>query len=186
MRERDRTLTRTINIRALKYGDKPHYEWNAELLEQREGHLFLLAGYGRQLRHYTKNSVFTVNKWTIEFISPSLWFTVAADIENGKICQYYCNINQPARLEGDRVSFVDLDLDLVWRDGLWSVVDEDEFELHRVRFGYPEELVRRTREELELLQQRVREKAFPFDGSIERLIGRIPGQSEFRLDSMEL
>lgn len=178
-----------MQIRAMKYGDKPHYEWEAGVLEQKDDYVFLLAEYGRRLRHYTKNSVFTLNNWTIEFMSSSLWFTVAADVKDGRISQYYCNINQPARIEGGRITFVDLDLDYVCENGEWKVVDEEEFEHHQMTFGYPDWLVRKARAELEQLKKRVREQAFPFDGSIERFIGRIPAEAalnEFRLDSREL
>lgn len=169
-------MDRTIKIQALKYGSRPHYEWEAKVLEQTGDYVFVLAEYGRKLRHFTKNSVFTLNNWTIEFFSSSSWFTVAADIRDGKVSQYYCNINEPSIIDGDQVSFIDLDLDYVWRDGQWAVVDEDEFELHQVKFAYPEELVRKAREELERLKQRVSDKAFPFDGTIERLISRVPQQ----------
>lgn len=174
MREEETKVNRTMNIQALKYGNRPHYEWNARLLEQNGDYVFVLAEYGRKLRHFTKNSVFTLNNWTIEFFSSSRWFTVAADIKDGRVVQYYCNINEPSVINGDDISFVDLDLDYVWRNGEWAVVDEDEFELHRVKLGYPEELVRRARTELEQLKQLVSRREFPFDGSIERLIERIP------------
>jgi hypothetical protein len=41
---------------------------------------------------------------------------------------WYCNISYPALLEGDRITFVDLALDLlVFPDGRQIVLDEDEF-----------------------------------------------------------
>ena len=57
--------------------------------------------------------------------------------------EVYCDITSPARWEGDSVHLVDLDLDVVRRraTGLVELRDEDEFEAHRVSFGYPEELV---------------------------------------------
>ncbi len=45
-----------------------------------------------------------------------------------------------------RILAVDLDLDVVRRfSGTCSLEDEDEFEAHRVRFGYPDDLVTATR-----------------------------------------
>lgn len=165
----------SIRIQALKYGDRRHYEWETTLLEATDAHLFVLGHHGRKLRHYTKGKTFTVENWTIEFFPFDRWFTVSADVADGKIVQYYCNISQPPRLDGDCVSFVDLDLDLVYRNGRWSVVDEDEFAENAVKFGYPPELIERARRELEGLQQRIERKQFPFDGAIERFIRHIPG-----------
>ncbi|MFE5318589.1 DUF402 domain-containing protein [Paenibacillus sp. NPDC056579] len=163
-----------LTIQSLKYGDRLHYEWNTRLLERTGEHLFVLSEAGRQLKHYTRGKTFTMNNWTIEFFSFHSWFTVSAEVINGQIKQYYCNINQPAKANGDVVSFVDLDLDLIYRNGEWKVVDEDEFALHSVQLGYPDELIRRAREELESLQRRIAAEQFPFDGTIERFIPLIP------------
>jgi len=167
-------MEKHITIRALKYGDKPHYEWETLLLAESNEHMFVLGEYGRKLNHYTKQKEFTMEAWTIEFFSFVSWFTVSANIVDGQIEQYYCNINQPATLQGSTVSFVDLDLDYVQRKGEWLVVDEDEFASNAVQFGYPEELIKRARQELESLKERVRDHLFPFDGTIETFISRIP------------
>lgn len=56
--------------------------------------------------------------------------------------ELYVDITTPAVWDGDLVTAVDLDLDVVRRfDGSWYVDDEDEFAEHQVRYGYPPELV---------------------------------------------
>lgn len=168
-------MNNQISIQALKYPSHLHYEWKTTRLEQTDSHIFVLAEYGRQLHHYTKQSVFTMKSWTIEFFPFDAWYTVSADVADGQIQQYYCNINQPAVMKGNTVSFVDLDLDYVYRNGKWMVVDEDEFESNAIKFAYPVTLIDRAREELERLKEAIREKRFPFDGSMERWMDRIPG-----------
>ncbi|MFI5493233.1 DUF402 domain-containing protein [Actinoplanes sp. NPDC051859] len=61
--------------------------------------------------------------------------------------EVYCDIATPARWEGDTVHIVDLDLDVSRRrdSGLIELRDEDEFEEHRVQFGYPDEVVTEAR-----------------------------------------
>jgi uncharacterized protein len=56
---------------------------------------------------------------------------------------HYVDICTPAVWEApDRVTTVDLDLDVVeHEDGSVEVVDRDEFEAHRVRYGYPADVV---------------------------------------------
>ncbi|WP_248924467.1 DUF402 domain-containing protein [Paenibacillus hamazuiensis] len=163
-----------ITVQALKYGNRLHYEWNTKLLEATDSHIVVLGEYGRELHHHTKGKIFTTENWTIELFPFDLWFTVSADVRNGVLYQYYCNINEPAVLRGTNVSFVDLDLDLVYRNGEWKVVDEDEFAANAVKFGYPEELIRRAREELKNLQHRVNAGLYPFDGTLERFIRFVP------------
>ena len=163
-----------ITIQALKYGNLLHYEWNTILLEKTDSHIFVLGEVGRQLHHYTKQNVFTMNNWTLEFFSFHSWFTVSADVVDGRIVQYYCNINQPAKMEGSTVSFVDLDLDYVQKNGIWKVVDEDEFASNAIKFAYPADLIQRAEQELIALKMRVSRKEFPFDGSMEKFINCIP------------
>jgi protein associated with RNAse G/E len=167
-------LNQQVLIQALKYGDHLHYEWETTLLEKTDTHVFVLGKYGRELRHYTKGKTFTVENWTIEFFPLDSWFTVSADIIEGEITQYYCNICEPARMNGREVTFVDLDIDLVYRNGRWMVVDEDEFTVNALKFSYPPELIERVKKELKDLEQRIEQKQFPFDGSIEKFIEAVP------------
>ncbi|GMK46599.1 UPF0374 protein YgaC [Paenibacillus glycanilyticus] len=169
-------MNHSVQIKALKHGDLLHYEWNTDLLEEGDGYVFVLGRYGRKLQHHTKKYVFTVNNWSIEFFSSKHWFTVSAAVVDGRINEYYCNINQPAIINGSEISFVDYDLDLVQRGGEWMVIDEDEFADNAIKFGYSEQLMKQVREELAGLQARVAERQFPFDGTIERLMARIPDQ----------
>ncbi|WNR45431.1 DUF402 domain-containing protein [Paenibacillus roseipurpureus] len=163
-----------ITIQALKYGNIPHYAWNTSILEKTDSHIFVLSESGRQLHHFTKDRVFTMPHWTIEFFSFESWFTVSAEVVEGEIVQYYCNINQPAQMKGNTVSFVDLDLDYFHKNGVWTVLDEEEFQSNAIKFAYPEELIQRAEQELIALKQRVSRKEFPFDGAIEKWIHFIP------------
>lgn len=174
--ESDDTVETSIRIQALKYGNRPHYEWDTVLLERTDSYILVAGKRGRKLRHHTKQKVFTMDSWTIELFPFDSWFTVSADVMDGRIRQYYCNINEPAKLTDHIVSFVDLDLDYVQRDGEWKVVDEDEFASNAKLYAYPEELMARARQELVNLQNRVHSKQFPFDGTLERWIGMIPSE----------
>ncbi len=159
-----------IAVQAYKYGNRLHYEWESELLERTDDYALVLSEPGRKLTHYTRGKTFTMNSRTLEFFSLVDGFTVSGDVRDGRIHQYYCNINLPAQYENNRITFVDLDLDYVCRDGSWKVVDEDEFEQNRIRFAYPQEVVAFARRELLRLQERVERRRFPFDGALERWI----------------
>ena len=78
----------------------------------------------------------------------------------------YVNIDTPAVWEHDRIMCVDLDLDVIrFVDGRVELVDQDEFDEHQVRYGYPPELVAAaTKAGAEALDL-VRRNVAPFDGS---------------------
>jgi hypothetical protein len=70
--------------------------------------------------------------WTALFNAPS------------RRTEVYCDIVTPARwIDPDLVRLVDLDLDVRRRRdaGGPELLDEDEFETNRLRFGYPEHVV---------------------------------------------
>jgi protein associated with RNAse G/E len=60
--------------------------------------------------------------------------------------ELYVDIATPAVWSGDTVTSIDLDLDVVRRwDGTVEVLDEDEFDEHRIELGYPAEVVELAR-----------------------------------------
>ena len=75
----------------------------------------------------------------------------------------YINIGTPPEWDGDRVTQIDLDLDVVMNlDGSVEVVDEDEFADHQVRFEYPRELIASTRAATEVAVQLLESGVEPF------------------------
>ena len=68
---------------------------------------------------------------------------------------HYVNIASPAAWDSKRLTWADLDLDVI-RDastGSLFIDDEDEFESHIERFAYPEKLVDRCRAELHRIHE---------------------------------
>ncbi|GGN99520.1 DUF402 domain-containing protein [Saccharibacillus kuerlensis] len=163
-----------LKLHAMKYGNVAHYDWEMKLLGEREGCLIGEGEAGRKLKHHTKGQTFTIPHASLEVYALEEGFTVSFDIADGKVISIYCNVSQPCLRDGEDVSFVDLDLDLLWNEEKgWHVVDEDEFEINRRRFGYPDELVRYAQRSLQDLQQRAQRGQFPFDGSLNDEIARI-------------
>lgn len=167
-----------LKLHSMKYGSIAHYDWEMTLLEEREGFLIAEGKAGRQLKHYTKGQTFTIPHASLEVYALQEGFTVSFDILDGKVISIYCNVSQPCLRNGAYVSFIDLDLDLLWNEESgWHVVDEDEFEENRIRLNYPDELVAYARRALEKLQERTRRKNFPFDGSLDARIRRIASET---------
>lgn len=168
----------TLHLHALKYGNIPHYDWEMTLLGEREGCLIAEGAAGRKLKHHTKGQTFTIPHASLEVYALNEGYTVSFDITDGRMISIYCNVSRPCVRDGEHVSFVDLDLDLLWNEAEgWHVVDEDEFESNRVRLGYPDELSAYARQSLAALRERVDLKRFPFDGSLNEDINRIASQT---------
>ena len=100
-------------------------------------------------------SVITEGAWFIPIFSPAdPRFHVYVDI-----------CTPPVWRGNDRVDAIDLDLDVaVGPDGAVSVLDEDEFDEHRLEFDYPDELVIGARASTEYVLSAIENRHGPFSG----------------------
>ena len=159
--------TRTVQVR--KYDESLHYEWTSRLIEEDGERILLYAGPGRTLQHHTRQARYTYESHSLECFMRHDGFTVQLDLETDGSIRHYCNIGLVPRLKGSIVEFIDLDLDLVADGGgEWRLVDEDEFAINRVRFGYPDDVVTHVWNTIEDVNRRIEINDFPFDGSLEQ------------------
>jgi hypothetical protein len=83
----------------------------------------------------------------------------------GSDFRLYVDMATPPYWDGDVVRSVDLDLDVIQGlSGRVWVDDEDEFADHRVRWGYPPDVVRGAMAAASWVEAAVRDRRAPFDG----------------------
>jgi len=95
------------------------------------------------------------------------WFVSVWNATGGM--ETYVDVATPPQWPSeDHVTMVDLDLDVIrFRDGNVVLDDEDEFEEHRIEYGYPDDVVARARSTAEYLMDAVRSGAEPFGAASE-------------------
>ncbi|KAF0820966.1 hypothetical protein KIS4809_0493 [Bacillus sp. ZZV12-4809] len=164
-------MSKAVKIKSLKFPNILHYEWEGELISHTSDYLLVLCKPGRKLIHHTKNTVFTIDNTSIEYFSLKEWFTAAMEVEDGKVVSAYCNVAKPSLFNNEEISFVDLDLDFIQEKNKgWTVVDEDEFEINCIKYGYSEELKVEALRALERLKEVVRQGNFPFNNQVAALL----------------
>jgi protein associated with RNAse G/E len=91
------------------------------------------------------------------------WFTALFFAPTRKL-EMYCDITAPAAWTGaERVSMVDLDLDVIrTHRGKVDLLDEDEFAVHQVSYGYPAEVVRQAAAAAQQVLVACRDRTEPF------------------------
>lgn len=101
---------------------------------------------------------------SVMLVPENQWFVATFNQPGGKAQAHtYIDLMSVAEWEGNTVRAIDLDLDVIRDfDGRIWLDDEDEFEDHRVRFGYPDDLVRTVRHTADQLLADVRADAEPY------------------------
>jgi uncharacterized protein len=90
------------------------------------------------------------------------WWTAAFNAPPHRT-EIYCDITTVPVWTDDEVSMVDLDLDVRRRRrGEVQLLDEDEFAAHRVRYGYPSDVVARAEAAAQWLVGALRGGVEPF------------------------
>ncbi|MCP3975413.1 MAG: DUF402 domain-containing protein [bacterium] len=103
----------------------------------------------------------TFDHLNVKLIAPSEWWTAIWN-DSGRY-DLYVDIVTPAAWRDNRVTMIDLDLDVVrTADGTVIVDDEDEFLDHQVKYGYPDAVIEKTRSTADTLQQRIQDGEEPF------------------------
>ena len=152
-----------IVVRSLKYDGRVHREWRARLVG-REGALVVVEGvFESEIRHPLLGTV-AAGTLSTEYYWTDRWYSVFRFREpGGRLRNHYCNVNCPAQFDGRALSFVDLDIDvLVAPDFSYSVLDEDEFEAHAARYGYPASVRAEVSRALSELIGMIEGRRFPF------------------------
>ncbi len=139
-----------------------------ERIGEDEHGVWLWAPAGTELRRGADKTI-QAERGFVKVITPNRWWTAVWNIGPGfgeRAIEVYVDVITPAVWDGNTVRMVDLDLDVIRRsDGTVEIDDEDEFEEHRVKFGYPDHVVDKARTETARLAIAVELRTEPF-GSV--------------------
>jgi protein associated with RNAse G/E len=156
----------SMQIHSTKYDGSLHYHYAISVVRSEPNLLVSYTKPGTPVESYRGSMVAGRHSLGYYWSDRPYNLTVNWSLDWRPI-SHYINVATPATWENGTLHFIDLDLDIIWRhDGIVILDDEDEFELHRVRYGYPAELVaeswRSSHEVRDLIVRRI----YPFDGSL--------------------
>src|SRR5690606_32933559 len=97
------------------------------------------------------------------FFIPGQWYNIVSLIEEQGV-RYYCNIASPSYVNKQVLTYIDYDLDVIQTsDGEVLVVDQEEYEQHKVDYHYSDIVDRKVRSGLDDLLLRIQDKRSPFE-----------------------
>jgi len=153
-----------IEVCTYKYDGTLHRRWRAELLRQDDSLIVLDARFSDEISHELLGTIAS-GTHSLEYYWLDRWYNVFRFAHpDGKLRSYYCNVNVPPTFDGQTLSYVDLDLDiLVDPDFSYHILDVDDFEDNAARHSYPIEVRLNARRAVDELVTMIETRVFPFD-----------------------
>ena len=117
-----------IQVRALRANDVPYRWWRSRVESLTDDRVVTVTPLGARVNGpgggWRHRHIFRTTYWFDEMYNLAEVF-----FPNGDLLELYVNIASPAVLEGRRLSYIDYELDVVWKQGgKPHVRDEHEFE----------------------------------------------------------
>ncbi len=150
-------------MRAYKYDGLLHRTWQAQLLRQEGALIVLDAKFPDEIVHELLGTIAS-GTHSLECYWLDRWYNIFRFAQpDGKLRNYYCNINVPPTFADDTLSYVDLDLDiLVEPDFSYRILDVEDFERNAKRYGYPAGVQANAQRAVDELVRMIETRAFPF------------------------
>lgn len=153
-----------ITINSRKFDGAIHKSWKVKLIEQNDSLLKFVGEFEKEINH-PHLGVIRPGTVSYEFYWLDCWFNVFRFHElDGRLRNFYCNLNVPPTFENNILDYVDLDIDvLVWKDFTVKILDLDEFEENSRKFNYSPEIKDNARLSLKKILELIGNRDFPFD-----------------------
>ena len=124
---------------------------------------YLVFGNNRTKVTEADGRIWFTKEPAIVYYYKDRWYNVIAQFKENGI-YYYCNIASPSIIEGKVIKYIDYDLDLrCFPDGEYKILDESEYQYHKKKMNYSDEIDKIVNAELEKLIELYKNKKGPFN-----------------------
>lgn len=152
-----------ITVRACKFDGSEHRTWPAKVLRHNGTLLVLDAKFDQEIKHELLGTI-ALGTTSTEYYWLDRWYNIFRFAQpSGELRSYYCNVNVPPTFDGQVLSYVDLDIDiLVEPDFTYRIVDLEDFEVNAKRYNYSLEIQTNAKRALSELVTLIERRSFPF------------------------
>ena len=118
-----------VRVEFYKYPEEAlHYFWEAEVVEVRPEGVLTLLPQGGVFHHVGKGRSLVLDHDAYVAFFPGAWYSGGPDVREGRVLEYYWNVQTPALWTGEAFRQYDLELDVKCRaDHTCEVFDREEF-----------------------------------------------------------
>ena len=148
-------------IHSYKHDGSIHRAWDeAILLDETDD--YLVFGNERTKVIESDGRSWKTREPAIMYYFKNNWYNVIGQYKKDGI-YYYCNIASPFVIDQNTIKYIDYDLDLrVFPDGAFKILDRGEYNYHKNKMGYSEEIDTILKSELSSLIELARNGSGPF------------------------
>lgn len=150
----------TITIQSIKHDGTFHRSWEENTILYRDA--VHIVGYNQYtLVHEAKKEPWRTKEPVIFYFDKRYWFNIIFLIKDQP--SYYCNLSSPFTYRDGLLQYIDYDLDvLVQPNGIFEVVDQQEYEQNCQYFSYPLDVQQQISSNLERLIDWITTQQGPF------------------------
>lgn len=148
-------------IHCYKHNGKIHRCWSKSYVLEENDNEFIVMNYRTMVTESDGRRWYT-REPAICYFPKNEWYNVICMIRTTGV-YYYCNIASPTLYDGEALKYIDYDLDLkVFPDYKYKVLDEEEYERHRIEMGYSDKLDKILKDQLNTLIEMAYDMSGPF------------------------
>ena len=153
---------RPVTVQFLKNPDLPHWGFNGSYLGEDEYGDWIAVPAGS--KRWKGKETFRPTGEHAVFCAPrDGWWHLHYNGETTRFSHFVDIVTQPVWVSENRYEMIDLDLDVVvHQDGTIEIEDEDEFEVHQVRYGYTRSMIEGALEATDRVVQALRNRREPY------------------------
>ncbi|WP_368652702.1 DUF402 domain-containing protein [Ornithinibacillus sp. 4-3] len=150
-----------MQIQSYKHNGKIHRIWETNFVLQATQSVIIGANDRTRVIE-ADGRIWMTREPAIFYFHTDHWFNIIGMMKEDGI-HYYCNISSPFVYDREALKYIDYDLDVkVFPDMTYDLLDEEEYEVNRVKMQYPKELHGILENQLIQLHNWIRQRKGPF------------------------
>jgi len=164
-----------VRVVVRKHDGSLHWHYSMTRLGEDEFGVWLGAPVGTAYDKGERRGVFSAEQARVMLFPRDAWWTAEFQAAPARL-DAYCDVATPSTWStASEVTMIDLDLDVcrIREDMSVFVDDEDEFADHRVRYGYPADVVERAEAAAAWLTTALRDGVEPFGSHYRSWLDRV-------------
>jgi len=155
-------IYQNIQIQSYKHDESLHRIWEKATVLHADEDVVIVAN--KRTKVIEANGRFWhTREPSVTWFYRKHWFNIIGILKRDCI-HFYCNIASPFLIDDEGLKYIDYDLDIkVIEDFSYTVLDRNEYNKHKDKMDYPDNLKRILEKELKKLRSMIDNREEPFD-----------------------